>query len=162
MASHSPSDGWIGASLLRKEDARHLLGHGMFIAELRIPGMQDVALVRSQMAHAIVRQITKPEADAGNVFTLDDIAPLNILEAGPELAAHRHSPYPALADDRVRYAGQPIAACLKPTRALAEDLADQVGVELEELPAVVDCVEAMKPKSARLVDSCPDSSFMTS
>jgi carbon-monoxide dehydrogenase large subunit len=162
MASHSPSDGWIGASLLRKEDARHLLGHGMFIADLRMPGVQDVAFVRSQMAHAIVRQITKPAADAGNVFTLDDIGPLNILEAGPELAAHRHSPYPALADDRVRYAGQPIAACLKPTRAQAEDLADQVGVELEERPAVVDCVEAMKPKSARLFDSWPDNAFISS
>jgi carbon-monoxide dehydrogenase large subunit len=162
MASHSPSDGWIGASLLRKEDARHLLGHGMFIADLRMPGVQDVAFVRSQMAHAIVRQITKPAADAGNVFTLDDLGPLNILEAGPELAAHRHSPYPALADDRVRYAGQPIAACMKFTRALAEDLADQVGVELEELPAVVDCVEAMKPKSARLFDSWPDNAFITS
>jgi aerobic carbon-monoxide dehydrogenase large subunit len=162
MASHSPSDGWIGASLLRKEDARHLLGHGMFIADLRMPGVQDVAFVRSQMAHAIVRQITKPAADAGNVFTIEDIGPLHILEAGPELAAHRHSPYPALADDRARYAGQPIAACLKPTRAQAEDLADQVGVELEELPAVVDCVEAMKPKSARLFDSWPDNAFISS
>jgi carbon-monoxide dehydrogenase large subunit len=162
MVSHSPSEGWIGASLLRKEDARHLLGHGMFIADLRMPGVQDVAFVRSQMAHAIVRQITKPAADASNVFTLDDIGPLNILEAGPELAAHRHSPYPALADDRVRYAGQPIAACLKPTRAQAEDLADQVGVDLEELPAVVDCVEAMKAKSARLFDAWPDNAFITS
>jgi carbon-monoxide dehydrogenase large subunit len=162
MVSHSPSEGWIGASLLRKEDARHLLGHGMFIADLRMAGVQDVAFVRSQMAHAIVRQITKPEADAGNVFTLGDLGVLNILEAGPELAAHRHSPYPALADDRVRYAGQPIAACLKPTRAQAEDLADQVGVELDELPAVVDCVEAMKPNSARLFDAWPDNAFITS
>ena len=52
MAVHSPSEGWIGASLLRKEDARHLLGHGMFIADVRMPGMQDIAFVRSQMAHA--------------------------------------------------------------------------------------------------------------
>jgi aerobic carbon-monoxide dehydrogenase large subunit len=128
MAGHSPSEGWrwIGASLLRKEDARHLLGHGMFIADVRMPGMQDIAFVRSQMAHAAIRQVTKPEADAGSVFTLDDISPLHILEAGPELAAHRHSPYPALSDGIVRYAGQPVAACMKPTRALAEDLADQV------------------------------------
>ena len=102
MAGHSPSEGWIGASLLRKEDARHLLGHGMFIADVRMPGMQDLAFVRSQMAHATMRQITKPAGEAANVFTLGDLGPLNILEAGPELAAHRHSPYPALADDRVR------------------------------------------------------------
>ncbi|AMN40766.1 xanthine dehydrogenase family protein molybdopterin-binding subunit [Rhodoplanes sp. Z2-YC6860] len=162
MAGHSPSEGWIGASLLRKEDARHLLGHGMFIADIRMPGMQDVAFVRSQMAHATVRQITKPDGEAGNVFTLADLGPLNILEAGPELAAHRHSPYPALADDRVRYAGQPIAACLKPTRAEAEDLADKVGVELDELPAVVDCVEAMMPKSPRLFDAWADNAYITS
>ncbi len=162
MAGHSPSEGWIGASLLRKEDARHLLGHGMFIADVRMPGMQDVAFVRSQMAHAIVRQVTKPEGEAANVFTLADLGPLNILEAGPELAAHRHSPYPALADDRVRYAGQPIAACLKPTRAEAEDLADKVGVELEELPAVVDCVEAMKYGSPRLFETWADNAYIAS
>ena len=52
MAVPSPSDSWIGASLLRKEDARHLLGHGMFIADIRMPGVQDVAFVRSHMAHA--------------------------------------------------------------------------------------------------------------
>src|SRR4051795_13638582 len=162
MAGHLPSDGWSGASLLRKEDSRHLLGHGMFIADIRMPGMQDVAFVRSQMAHATVRQVTKPEGQATSVFTLADLGPLNILEAGPELAAHRHSPYPALADDRVRYAGQPVAACLAPTRAQAEDLADLVHVELDELPAVVDCVEAMKPGSPRLFDAWSDNAYITS
>jgi carbon-monoxide dehydrogenase large subunit len=162
MAVHSSSDGWIGASLLRKEDARHLFGHGMFIADVRIQGVQDVAFVRSQMAHAVVRQMIKPENGAQNVFTLADIGPLNILEAGPELAAHRHSPYPALADDRVRYVGQPIAACLAPTRAEAEDLADRVQPELEELPAVVDCVTAMQPGSPRVFESWPDNAFITS
>jgi carbon-monoxide dehydrogenase large subunit len=162
MAAHSPTEGWIGASLLRKEDARHLLGHGLFIADVRMHGMQDIAFVRSQMAHAAIRQVTKPEADAGSVFTLDDLGPLHILEAGPELAAHRHSPYPALSDGIVRYAGQPIAACMKPTRAQAEDLADQVGVDLQELPAVVDCVEAMRVGSPRLFESWPDNAYITS
>ncbi len=162
MAGHSPSEGWIGASLLRKEDARHLLGHGLFIADVRMPGMQDIAFVRSQMAHAAIRQVTKPEADSGSVFTLDDLGPLHILEAGPELAAHRHSPYPALSDGIVRYAGQPIAACMKPARAQAEDLADQVGVDLQELPAVVDCVEAMRVGSPRLFENWPDNAYITS
>ena len=69
MASHAPSDGWIGARLLRKEDARHLNGAGMFIADIRLPGMQDVAFVRSQMAHARVRGLTKPDNSAGRVFS---------------------------------------------------------------------------------------------
>jgi aerobic carbon-monoxide dehydrogenase large subunit len=162
MAAHSPSDGWIGASLPRKEDARHLLGHGMFIADVRIPGTQDVAFVRSPMANARVRGIVKPPNAEGRVFTLADIGPLNILEAGPELAAHRHSPYPALADDRVRYAGQAIAACMQPTRAQAEDLADKVELNLEELPAVVDCVAAMRPGSPRVFETWPDNAYITS
>jgi carbon-monoxide dehydrogenase large subunit len=162
MAAHTASESWIGASLLRKEDARHLLGHGMFIADVRIPGTQDIAFVRSQMAHARVRQVVKPPDAAEHVFTLADLGALNILEAGPELAAHRHSPYPALADVRVRYVGQAIAACLQPTRAQAEDLADRVSADLEELPAVVDCVEAMRPGSPRVFESWPDNAFITS
>jgi len=162
MAPHSPSDGWIGASLLRKEDARHLLGHGMFIADVRMPGLQDIAFVRSQMAHAYLRQVTKPPGADEHVFALADLGPLNILEAGPELAAHRHSPYPALAEDRVRYVGQAIAACMQPTRAQAEDLADRVRVGLEELPAVVNCVAAMQPGSPRVFETWPDNAFIVS
>jgi carbon-monoxide dehydrogenase large subunit len=162
MTDHAPSNGWIGARLLRKEDARHLNGNGMFIADIRLPGMQDVAFVRSQMAHARVRKVGKPEHTTARVFTLADLGALNILQAGPELAAFRHGPYPALADERVRYVGQAVAACLAATRAQAEDLADQVDIELEELPAVVDCVAAMKPGSPRLFDSWSDNAFITS
>ena len=46
-------------------------------------------------------------AASANVFTLADLGPLTILEAGPELPQHKHSPYPPLADERVRYVGQP-------------------------------------------------------
>src|SRR5215204_2681014 len=162
MAVSSPSDSWIGASVLRKEDARHLFGHGMFIADVRIPGVQDVAFVRSDMANAAVRRVLRPPGTAGHVFTLADIGPLNILEAGPELAGHRHSPFPALADNRVRYVGQPVVACMQPSRAQAEDLADHVELELEALPAVVDAVAAMKPGSPRLFDTWPDNAFIAS
>jgi carbon-monoxide dehydrogenase large subunit len=160
MASHAPSNGWIGASLLRKEDERFLLGLGKYIADLRMPGVQDVAFVRSQVANGRVRDVTKPDGFAGSVFTLGDLGPLTILEAGPELPQHKLSPYPPLADDRVRYVGQPIAACLQPTRALAEDLADQVTVDIEQLPAVVDCVAAMRPDSPRVFDHWADNAYI--
>src|SRR5947209_19177545 len=129
MAEGKRASSWIGASMLRKEDARHLHGRGMFIADVTMPGVQDIAFVRSQAASARVRKITKPLDGAQRVFTLAEIGPINVLEAGPELAAHRHSPYPPLADGRVRYVGQPIAACVMPTRAQAEDLADKAHVE---------------------------------
>jgi carbon-monoxide dehydrogenase large subunit len=162
MVDHPKSESWIGARLLRKEDERHLLGAGMFIADIRMPGLHDIAFVRSQMAHARVRKVAKPADAAARVFTLADLGAINVLEAGPELAAFRHGPYPPLADDRVRYAGQAIAACVAPSRAQAEDLADRVTVDLEELPAVVDCVAAMRPGSPRLFDSWPDNAFIAS
>ncbi len=154
-------EGWIGASLLRKEDARYLHGRGMFIADVHVPGVQDVAFVRSQMAHATLRNITKPAQSAGRVFTLADLGPINVLEAGPELSAHRHSPYPPLADQRVRYVGQTIAACVMPTRAQAEDVADEVRVELEELPPVVDVVAAMRADSPRVFDEWPSNAYIS-
>jgi len=160
MGGHAAAEGWIGASLPRKEDARHLLGAGMFIADVRVPGLQDIAFVRSQRAHAYVRQVGKPAG--GRVFTLADLGAIHILEAGPELAAFRHGPYPPLADERVRYVGQAIAACIAPTRSQAEDMADEVSVELEELSAVVDPVAAMRPGSARLFSSWADNAFITS
>lgn len=162
MTSHSPSNGWIGASLLRKEDERFLLGLGKYIADLRMPGVQDVAFVRSQVANGRVRHIGKPDGFADSVFTLADLRPLTILEAGPELPQHKLSPYPPLADDRVRYVGQPIAACMQPTRALAEDLADQVAVDVEQLPAVVDSVAAMQAGGPRVFDHWADNAYITS
>src|SRR3954469_9286658 len=156
MAVSSSSDSWIGASVLRREDARHLLGHATFIADIRIPGVQDVAFVRSDMAHANLRRVIRPPGTAGHVFTLADIGPLNILEAGPELAAHRHSPYPALADDRVRSVGQPTLTCRPPARPQAGDRPLLVDLEPEALPAVVDCVAAMRPGSRRVFDAWRD------
>src|SRR5262245_62799525 len=162
MTHGTASEGWIGASLLRKEDARFLLGHGQYIADLRFPGMQDVAFVRSKAANGRIRAARKPEGYAQKVFTLADLGALTILEAGPELPAHKHSPFPPLADERVRYVGQPIAACLQPTRALAEDLADRVTVDLEQLPAIVDSVAAMQPGSPRVFDHWADNAYITS
>src|SRR5262249_59402738 len=117
--------------------------------------------VRSQRAHGKVRHVIKPADCAGRVFTLADVGPVSILEAGPELAAHRHSPYPPLADGRVRYVGQTIAACMMPTRAQAEDLADQVSLEMEELPPIVDVVTAMRPDSPRVFDEWPNNAYIT-
>jgi aerobic carbon-monoxide dehydrogenase large subunit len=161
MAEHA-ANGWIGARLLRKEDARHLIGSGTFVADIRISGLQDVAFVRSQMAHAKLRGVTKPERYAKRVFTHADLDAPQIVQAGPELSNFRQSPYPALASDKVRYVGQTIAACVAPTRAQAEDIAEAVTVELDELPAVVDVVAAARPDSPRLFESWPDNLYIKS
>jgi carbon-monoxide dehydrogenase large subunit len=156
----SEHEGWIGASLLRKEDARYLLGAGTFVGDIRLPGLQDIAFVRSEIAHGVLNAVRKPADGAARVFTRDDLAFVKVLEAGPELAAFRSSPYPALAEGKVRYAGQAVAACMAPSRARAEDLAERVEVEIEALPAVVDCVAAMRPESAKLFDHWADNAFI--
>ncbi len=155
-------DGWIGASLLRKEDHRHLIGAGSFVADIRLAGMQDVAFVRSDVAHGVLRRVTRPAGAAGRVFTLADLGGARMPEAGPELSAFRNGPCTPLAIDKVRYAGQAIAACLGADRAHAEDLADQIEVEIDPLPALVDCVEAMRPGAPLLFDHWPDNAFIKS
>ncbi len=161
MNEHA-ADGWIGASLLRKEDARHLLGAASFVADIRLPGMQDIAFVRSEVAHGVLKSVRKPADATARAFTQSDLAWLRILEAGPELSTFRSSPYPALAEGKVRYVGQTIAACVARNRAEAEDLAERVEVEIDELPPIVDCVDAMRPGSARLFDQWPDNAFIRS
>jgi aerobic carbon-monoxide dehydrogenase large subunit len=161
MSEH-PAQGWIGASLLRKEDARHLLGAGSFVADIRLPGLKDIAFVRSEIAHGVLKAVRKPASAGDSVFTGADLAWLNVLEAGPELTTFRSSPYPALAMGKVRYVGQAIAACIGKNRAHAEDLAELIETEIETLPAVTDCIAAMKPESARLFDNWPDNAFIKS
>src|SRR6185437_1893563 len=102
------SDSWIGARVLRKEDERHLLGAGQFVGDVRMPGLRDVAFVRSPMAHAKLKGITKPEGQEGSVFTHDDLGPFTVLRTSPDMPTFHSAYYPALATDRVRFAGQPI------------------------------------------------------
>ncbi len=162
MAEHHEADGWIGARLKRKEDARHLAGAAEFVGDIRLAGMKDVAFVRSQVAHGVLRGVTKPAGLEARVFTFADLGNVNVLPAGPEMPAFKLGAYPPLATDRVRYAGQTVAACVARTRAEAEDIADQVGVEIDDLPAVVDCVAAMQPGAQRLFENWADNAFIAS
>lgn len=159
MDGLAPAEGWIGTRLLRKEDARFLAGKGQFLADIRVPGMVDVCFVRSPVAHGRLNGITKP---AGAVFAAGDLAPFQALPAGPDLPTYRTVPYPPLATDMVRFVGQPVAACLAPTRAEAEDLAGLVELNIAELPAVADAREAMRPGSPVVHEGWPDNAFITS
>ena len=159
--THEPT-GWIGARLKRKEDGRHLAGAAQFVADIRIPGLKDVAFVRSQVAHGHVRGIVKPADKSAQVFTFADLGNVNVLPAGPEMPSFKLGPYPPLAMDRVRFAGQTIAAVVAGTRGEAEDIADTVVVDIDELPAVVDCVAAMQPGAQKLFEHWADNAYITS
>ena len=142
------SEKGVGASLPRKEDHRLLHGRGEFVADIAMPGTMDVAFVRSPLAHARLRSVTKPAGEEGRVFTAADLAGVRPIVARSGLPGFKLSEQPVLAVERVRYAGESIAACMGETRAEAEDLASRVELDLEELPAVADMLRARDPDAA--------------
>ena len=74
-----PDDGrGVGASLLRKEDARHLHGRGEFVSDIKLPGTMEVAFVRSPHAHARIRSISVPPEARGRVFTAADLPRISV------------------------------------------------------------------------------------
>jgi len=133
----------VGASLLRKEDARHLRGRGQFVSDVQLPRMQDVAFVRSPHAHARIKGIAVAPNASGRIFTARDLPRLGEMRAVPQVPGFKVSGYPPLATQKVRYVGEAIAACIAPTRAEAEDLANAVSVDFEVLPAVIDAAAAL-------------------
>jgi carbon-monoxide dehydrogenase large subunit len=145
MANTEKAGRGVGARLQRKEDRRHLHGLGQFVSDMRMPGMLEVAFVRSAYAHGAIKDIQVPGEHAGKVFTAADFPGLKPIIAVPKVEGFKYSEHPALATDRVRFAGEPIAMAVGPTRGIAEDIADSVFVDIEELPAVVDLLKAVQP-----------------
>jgi aerobic carbon-monoxide dehydrogenase large subunit len=132
----------VGRPLTRREDARLLSGRSEFLDDLHPAGLVHLAFVRSPYAHARVLSVRPPERAPGllTVLTARDLEgrtrPLPIQT--PEGADLADEPHPLLAAGEVRYAGQPVAAVVAESRALAEDAAELVEVEYEELEPVVD------------------------
>ncbi len=150
----------VGASVLRVEDDRHLRGQGEFIADLRLAGMQNLAFVRSPLAHALIHGVHKPDGCEDRVFTAADLAGVGPIIANSALPGFKPSAQPALAVDRVRHVGEAIAVCVAPTRAEAEDLAERVVLDLEELPAVSDMLAGRRADAPQLHAHWGDNVFL--
>ncbi len=157
----APSPGWVGRPLRRKEDGRFLRGQARYVDDLQLPGMLYLVVVRSPYAHARVLQVHTEAASqrAGVVAVLTaqhlDGKLGQYALAGVEGTHVEHVPHPVLARDRVRYVGEPVAAVVADTRAVAEDAAQLVEVDYDPLPAVVDPEEALQGQ-VRLHDPLPD------
>ncbi|HTC07389.1 MAG TPA: xanthine dehydrogenase family protein molybdopterin-binding subunit [Acetobacteraceae bacterium] len=149
----------VGVSVPRKEDDRYLRGRGEFIADIRLPGMRDLAFLRSPLAHARIRGIRVPEHAKGKVFVAADLD-VRPMIAVSGLPGFKPSEQPVLAYDKVRHVGEPIAVCVAPTRAEAEDLAVAIEVDFEELPAVVDMLAARQPGAPLLHEHWGDNVFL--
>ena len=151
----------IGARVPRKEDARHLAGKARFVGDLSFPRLWEVAFVRSPLAHARIRSITVPERHAGRVFTARDMEGVRPIRAESSLPTYKSSDHPPLARGKVRFAGECVALCIAPTRAEAEDIAEEVILDLEALPAVIDSLAARRPGAPRVHEEWGDNLFLT-
>ncbi|KJC54158.1 carbon monoxide dehydrogenase [Bradyrhizobium sp. LTSPM299] len=152
----------VGARLLRKEDDRLMRGRGQFVADIRLAGLQDVAFVRSPLAHAWIRSISVPERFRDVVFTADDLVGVKPIRAVSGLPGFKISEQPVLASGKIRHVGELVAMCVAPTRAEAEDIAASVTLDLEELPAVHDMLQARQPGTALVHEHWGDNVFLES
>jgi len=150
----------IGASVLRKEDDRFLRGRGQYVADFRMPGMQEVAFVRSAVAHARLLGINIPPHLRNAVFTAEDLVGVKPIVSAPPLKGFKYSVQPILATGKVRYVGEMIAMCVAPTRAEAEDIVAAINLDYEELPAVTDMLAACRPNSPLVHEEWGDNTFV--
>jgi len=152
----------VGASLQRKEDKRFLTGRGEYVGNIHLPGMLEVAFVRSSVAHAHLRSIVKPAGLESQVFTMQDLKGVKPILAQTQLEGFKSSSQWPLAKDKVRQVGEMVAMCVAPTRAQAEDIAQQVMVEYDELPSVVDMITARTSPPSLVHEHWGDNLFLTS
>ena len=154
------STGVIGQPLRRQEDPRLVRGRGSYVADLVLPGMVHMAVLRSPHAHArIVGRDFSGAASLPGVLAVvgpDDVAGLGELPVLNVPTGQRQSSYPILPTDKVLYVGQPVAAVVAESRYLAEDALDGMRVDYEPLPAVVDVDAALAEGARRLYDGWPD------
>jgi aerobic carbon-monoxide dehydrogenase large subunit len=136
----------VGTPVPRREDERLLTGDTRFIANLDLPGALHVTYVISPVAHALVRGIDTEAARAApgviDVVTAADldIGPLPLVSPAYPATMAR----PLLAGDRVRFAGEAVAAIVSETEAAGEDAAERVIVDYDPLPAITDLDAAVE------------------
>jgi 2-furoyl-CoA dehydrogenase large subunit len=146
--------GLIGMAVRRKEDPRLTTGKGKYIDDLVLPRMLYCSLLRSPYGHARIKRIdaSKAEKMPDVVATMTGAEAANLTQPFIQI-----QPAPAdelkdycMAVEKVRYVGEPVVAVVAETRYAAEDALEQVDVEYEPLPAIVDAEDAMKPNAPLL------------
>jgi len=132
---------YIGAPIRRKEDVRFLTGSSKYIDDVKLPGMLHAAILRSPHSHARITGIDPSVALATEgveaVFTFKDIAhlakpiPVRVFDLDG-LGDYRQLP---LAEDIVRYVGEPVAVVVASSRYIAEDALESIEVSYDPLEA---------------------------
>lgn len=144
----------------RREDPRFLRGQARYVDDIVLPQMAYLAVVRSAAAHARLRKVDVRAAAQGPgvlavVVGADLAGSLSPVPPNAVEGAHvAPVPHPVLAQGRVRYVGEPVAAALAETRAAAEDAASLIDIEYDVLPAITDPRQAQSAPA--LHDAAPE------
>jgi carbon-monoxide dehydrogenase large subunit len=157
----------VGQGVSRFEDPRLIRGGGRYTDDIKLPGMVHAVVLRSPYAHAKIKSIDTKAAKAAPgvlaVLTAADVkaAGYGDLPVPGGLKRRDGSPmykpcYPILAEDCVRWVGDYVAFVVAETPVQAQDAAELIQVDYEELPAVTATAEAPKPGAPRVWDDCPD------
>jgi carbon-monoxide dehydrogenase large subunit len=162
----TPSRHGISQPVRRREDLRLLTGRGCYGDDVNMQGQAWAAFLRSDHAHGILRALDTEAARRApgviGVFTGEDLRAAGV---GPQLRLPLRgftldrdvpTPRPALAQDRVRYVGEPIALVVAETAAQAADAVALIVAEIDPLPAVTDVEEAVAPGAPRLWPAAED------
>ena len=157
----------VGQPVSRLEDPVLLRGEGRYTDDLNLPGQAYAAVVRSPVAHGLLKGIATEAARAmPGVLAVITAADLKAAGIGPMPANvtgqnwdNRPIPKPAqwaLAEARVRYVGDPIAVVVAETAGQARDAAEAVLPDIDPLPAVTEAAEAAALGAPALHDVAPD------
>jgi carbon-monoxide dehydrogenase large subunit/6-hydroxypseudooxynicotine dehydrogenase subunit gamma len=137
---------YVGRSMPRKEDGPLLRGRGRFAADVNFPNQLHMRVVRSTCAHGRLLSVDLEPAlaiagvhAAWSFADVADIPPIGFRLTG--LVALEPYRQTILARDRVRYVGDPVAVVFAEDPYLAEDAAELVGIEIEELPPLLHALE---------------------
>jgi len=167
MARDTPSKFAIGQPVSRKEDPILVQGQGRYTDDVILFDQAFAVMVRSSVAHGVINSIDTERALATPgvlaVYTADDLdaAGCNGIKCIVEFPNRdgsqiRKPERKALAKDKVRFVGDPVAVVIAETLEVAQDAADTVIVDVEHLPAVTRASEADKPGAPRIYDDLPD------
>jgi aerobic carbon-monoxide dehydrogenase large subunit len=137
---------WVGRAIRRLEDPALVTGRGRFTADLA--ATYYVRFIRSPLASGRIARISAPDGTA--IITAADLAGVRPIR--PMLHKFNYQPIeqPVLAKDVVRFVGEPLAAVFAASNAEAEDIADQVEIDIDELPSVVDARDALAADAPRV------------
>ena len=156
----------IGQPVPREEDPRLLKGRGRYVDDVRAPGEVRGHVLRSPHAHARILSIDIGRAKAAPgvlaVLTGEELRERGLGTLMPVIPRKRRDgspayvcPQPLLAQDRVRYVGDPVAFIVAETLDQAKDAAELIDVDYDPLPAVVTPEAALAPGAPAVWDDNP-------